>query len=442
MNLTFQLFTDGLWHDAMQVRFLDTQKGFQGGCHYGYVSDYLSLNLDHFDTRFAKAISAQLPLSFDLYQSTQAPAFLYDVAPAGAARRSLMKRLGSSKPAGLAEDIFLLARSTPAPVGHLRVKESMTYFETPVRNHPGFTRQDIVDRDSLFIEYAYEMGAAIGGASGAGGAAPKLLMTQDRAGRLHPDATLDDAEAAQHWFIKFPRNTGNQRDRDILISEFCYYQALNALGIETISPRGLALETANKPSLWMHRFDRAINEQGVERLAVESVYSLAGETEAGAYMEHGRAIDLLAGLWIDTGQRDQLDALIGEYLRRDLLNKILGNSDNHGRNTAIIRGESSLRLAPIYDLAPMVMDDEAISRTTKWAPPIEQAGEVNWRMACASLSRWVHPDDTFERLRARARELLALPDILASQPLPPATWRHPAVHLSDLTAYLGKGDLL
>lgn len=32
--------------------------------------------------------------------------------------------------------------------------------------------------DQHFLEYAYEQGAAIGGATGAGGEAPKLLMTQ------------------------------------------------------------------------------------------------------------------------------------------------------------------------------------------------------------------------------------------------------------------------
>lgn len=442
MELTIQLFTEGAWHDAMKLRFVDAQKGFEGGCHFAYLGHYLSNNLDCLETLFAKSVSALTPLSFTVYSAKSAPAFVYDIAPAGAARRSLMKRLGASKPADLSEDIFLLARSTPAPVGHLRIKESMTHFESHVGRHAGFARRDIIERDTRFIEYAYEMGAAIGGATGAGGAAPKLLMSEDHQGRLHPDAVLADGDVAQHWFVKFPRNNGNQRDREILASEFCYYQALNALGIETVSANGLALEAGSKPSLWMQRFDRAVGAQGVQRLAVESVYSLSGETQAGAYMEHKTVVDRLATLWIKTGQKQQVQALIDEYLRRDLLNKILGNSDNHGRNTSVIREQSSVRLAPVYDLAPMVMDDEGISRTTKWAFPVEQAGEVDWRMACASLGHWVDPHDAFERLRASARELLALPDILASQPLPAATWAHPGVHLTDLKDYLGKGGLL
>lgn len=77
---------------------------------------------------------------------------------------------------------------------------------------------------------------------------------------------------------------------------------------------------------------------------------------------HYKVIRLLAGLWRNAGQADQIPNLVADYLRRDLLNKILGNSDNHGRNTAIIRDTASFRLVPIYDLAPMVMDDEGMGK--------------------------------------------------------------------------------
>ncbi|WP_350643500.1 HipA domain-containing protein, partial [Psychrobacter sp. HY3-MNA-CIBAN-0198] len=89
---------------------------------------------------------------------------------------------------------------------------------------------------------------------------------------------LDDDQVSQHWFIKFARNQGLQRDQDILRSEYHYYRALQSLGIETVAAQGLALEEASKPSLWMHRFDRAVGVQGVERFAVESIYSAAGVT--------------------------------------------------------------------------------------------------------------------------------------------------------------------
>jgi serine/threonine-protein kinase HipA len=225
----------------------------------------------------------------------------------------------------------------------------------------GFARDDVTHRDSTFLEYAYEQGAAIGGATGAGGEAPKLLMAEDRAGLLYPDATLPDDRAHAHWLVKFARNKGSQTDQDILRSEYHYYRALQQLGVDTVPVTGLALEEARKPRLWMRRFDRAVTQDAagqlrVQRLAMESVYSLCSVTIPGHAMQHTEVLQALARLWRDVGQAAQIPAMVSDYLRRDLLNKILGNSDNHGRNTSIIRGDTSVRLAPIYDLAPMVMD--------------------------------------------------------------------------------------
>ncbi len=99
------------------------------------------------------------------------------------------------------------------------------------------------------------------------------------------------------------------------------------------------------------------------RTAVESMYSLCGVTEAGSYMLHTHVLGNLVELWRAVGQEQQIGDLVFEYMRRDLLNQVLGNSDNHGRNTAILRCEQGVRLAPIYDLAPMVMDEEGVSLT-------------------------------------------------------------------------------
>lgn len=192
----------------------------------------------------------------------------------------------------------------------------------------------------------------------------------------------------------------------------------------------------------MKRFDRRIGASGVERLAVESVYSLAGVTEPGSRMDHLEVIQGLAALWINAGQKDQVPDLVAEYMRRDLINKILGNSDNHGRNTAIIRGEDALRLAPIYDLAPMVMDAEGITRTTKWASPVEHMGEVDWRAACQLLEPLVDPQQAFERLRQDARGLLALPDLLAESGLPKAVIDHPHIALKNLEQRMKDWELL
>ncbi|MFJ4193800.1 HipA domain-containing protein [Pseudomonas sp. NPDC089534] len=447
-KLTLQMFTAGKWCDAMALNFDEPQKGFGSRCSFGYETAYLVENLDAVGSPFSKAVSARFPLDWDGQRSIT-PAFVHDIAPAGAAKKFLLARLGQDRPADVSADLYLLGHSTPAPIGNMRIKESAEAADE--RQPIGFARQEVVSRDHRFLEYAYEVGAAIGGATGAGGEAPKLLLTENRAGQLYPDAVLNDENVSQHWFVKFARNKGNQTDQDILRSEFHYYQALQALGIETVSAEGLALEEANKPSLWMQRFDRQVTGRGVERFAVESIYSLAGVTVSGSAMNHMDVIRMLARLWRDAGQADQIPALVADYLRRDLINKILGNSDNHGRNTAIIRDADSYRLAPIYDLAPMVMDDEGVTRTTKWPRDLERAGDIDWRGVCRALADISDPDDplaglsdtpeSFERLREDAQCLAELPDILAAGGLPDRTMNHPGVYLKDLEQHLKRWDL-
>ncbi|MBX8492414.1 HipA domain-containing protein [Pseudomonas cichorii] len=429
-NLTLQIYTNGQWRDAMRLCFEQPDEGLTGVCAYGYEQSYLIDSLEVMGDRLSKAVSAVHPLGWDSWRDKKAPAFLFDILPSGAARRSLLKRLHGERPADLSLDLFLLGRCTPAPIGNLRIKESVE----AIAGNPvvGFTRDEVVSRDSRFLEYAYEQGAAIGGATGAGGEAPKLLLVESRDGALHPDAVLPDAEAARHWFVKFARNKAEQTDQDILRSEYCFYRAIQQLGMDTVAAEGLALEEGHKPSLWMHRFDREISSAGVGRTAVESMYSLCGVAEAGSYMQHPQVLRNLVALWQDVGQDKQVGDLVFEYMRRDLLNQILGNSDNHGRNTSILRTGQGVQLAPIYDLAPMVMDGEGITRTTKWPKHIELAGEVNWRSACAEAAEWVDADELFQRLRAAAQELLALPDLLNADGLPTVTMNHPRIALRNL----------
>jgi serine/threonine-protein kinase HipA len=192
----------------------------------------------------------------------------------------------------------------------------------------------------------------------------------------------------------------------------------------------------------MHRFDREVTAEGVGRIAVESMYSLSGVSEPGSYIVHSEVLKNLIRLWQSIGQGEQVGDLVFEYVQRDLLNQLFGNSDNHGRNMSILRSESGVKLAPIYDLASMVMDEEGVTGTATWPRHIELSGEVNWRAACAEMSEWVNPDELFERLRTAAQSLLALPDLLSDEGLPVATMNHPRIALHDLPKRLGKWELI
>lgn len=244
-----------------------------------------------------------------------------------------------------------------------------------------------------------------------------------------------------HWFVKFPRGEATEIDQTILRSEYCYYRALDALGIATAGSKAASLEEGRRPNLWMPRFDRKVDKDGVQRIAVESIHSLAGNTLPGRHMSHLDTLDALARTWTAAGQAAQLPALLRDYLRRDLLNKILGNSDNHGRNTAILRTDEDMALAPIYDLAPMVMAPEGIARTTPWPASIEVAGDIDWRAACQALSSWCAPKQRFEQLREDVDRFRALPDLLRDIGRPDAAMDHPRIALARLDQRLRERGL-
>ena len=56
-----------------------------------------------------------------------------------------------------------------------------------------------------------------------------------------------------------------------------------------------------------------------------------------------------------------------EYLKRDVLNQAMRNTDNHARNTAIQRiSNGVVALTPIFDFAPMYKDPEMVPRAVQW----------------------------------------------------------------------------
>lgn len=411
-QFTIQTYIKGQWHDAMVLSVSDAQKVEESRCNVYYDQNYLVEFIDRLETPFELAISVNLPLSWTHVDSKGYPPFVYDIIPAGAARKSLQRRFGGERPNGMDMGFFLLSRCTPSPIGHLRVKESFEQIDQTRKE--AFARIEVVDRTSDFLEYAYESGAALGGATGAQGEAPKLIMVEGEDGALYADAMLPDELARRHWLVKFARNQATERDKNILRAEYHYYKAISQLGLNTISTDGLVLEEADKPSLWMPRFDRRVANAMVERIPVESIYSVCENTEPGSKMNHEDVLNRLINLWRMNGQNAELEELIFEYLRRDLLNRILGNSDNHGRNMAIFRYRGRFDLAPIYDLAPMVLDPEGVTRVTKWKA--EHLGNPDWNTICGLFQDVVSADVLFERLLGVAETFRALPDLLVDLP--------------------------
>jgi serine/threonine-protein kinase HipA len=428
-SITLQIHLDGRWCDALVLSFDSPRDSLRSRCTINYQPEYLVDQYIQLGTVKAPAVSANLPLEWDIWRES-APAFLRDIIPAGAGRRHLLSR--AVVPPGMSIDLFLLQQFAAAPIGHMRIKSATGALCSAQKLAGGFNRDEVVQEGMGILDQAWESGMAISGALGAGGEAPKIMLVEDASGQLYPDGAIRDADVCRHWFVKFPRNTATQLDRDILHSEYCFYRALSELGIDTIAADGLTHEAAKMNSIWMQRFDRTVTPDGVERIAVESMYSLCGVSNRGGFLNHFDVVDRLEETWIAAGQESEIPDMISEYLRRDLINQVTGNTDNHGGNLSILRGKERVSFAPVYDLAPMVLDVEGIVRITRWSAQIERLGSVDWEAVCARFSHRADPQWLFERMQADARLLLALPDLLLDLGIPQVAWRSPMIPLSRL----------
>lgn len=448
MTLTLQIFHGGRWQDAATLVFPSPEAGRGGPMQLEYEQRYALEWQFHDD---AHACSLVLPVDLmSVYRSSRWFGFLDDIMPAGASRRYWVSKLDLGHLPELQQDYMLLRHGTIAPVGNLRIKESLPELpEASILGKIRFGVSDVVERHTDFLEYAQEMGAASGGATGAGGEAPKLLVRCSKNDQVWVDTFQDDLSTADtHYLVKFPRGNRTQADSDILRTEYYYYQELAALGMDTMDVGKMRLiEGEHYPSLWLPRFDVDFIDGQLTHYGLESVYSILNKGP-GAYLNHFDTLRTLIKLLThqftvkELGLRFDSVSFAIEWVKRDLLNVVFGNSDNHGRNTALIKRSTEIWLSPIYDFAPMKADPEGIARTMKWGPPYEQGGQFDWYGIAQQLSDVVEPEQLIAELKALCRQLIGLKDRLIIRGAPEHFLAKPALGLANLDATLNRWKLL
>ncbi len=367
-----EIFLDSIWQHAASFESLgDEALGATGKARLCYDPVYVVNN----QGRREAALSPLFPVTFEWDTESQRwPAFMLDILPTGAARRTWLNRLEQDLPSDERADWRLLQIGGGNPIGNLRIAEAVEqHNKRDDCIHPGFDYEEIIKRGEAFIEYARRHGAPVSGSTGAQGDAPKFLLVEDLDGRWHADNTIPDAHISRHWLVKFPRGKRHS-DRVVLETEAAYYRAANAIGIYT----GKAV-SFDRDALFIPRFDRDVMHGKVIRHGVETLCSLADVRTYGREVSQNH----LAKALLEQSDNPQAD--IAEFIRRDMLNLALGNSDNHGRNTALLKKENRFRLAPLYDFAPMYLDDAGIPRCCRWDD--EQASRPNWRAIAAELGR-------------------------------------------------------
>lgn len=447
-TLTIQAHLKDEWTDIALLTFPESDNDNWLITRVEYLLDYALEFLERDDTH---AVSMNNPVSL-FFDDDGRPGwlrFIDDIIPSGASRRYWINFLDiGDLPAGQ-QNFILLKYGTMSPVGNLRIKESVPDYDAGADGRT-FTVDDVINRAADFLDYAQERGAAAGGATGAGGEAPKLLLRcrDDNAVWIDTWQNKPGNQDAS-YLVKYPRGARTEIDCNILRAEYHYYHELTALGFSTIAVHNMRLEEGlNYPSLWLPRFDIRIDDRGkVNRLGLESVYSLL-QKAPGVTLEHEATLRTLiekithSNTVREQGYHFDIAGFVIEWVRRDLLNIIFGNSDNHGRNTAFIKEDGAIMLSPIYDFAPMKADPEGIPRAMKWSLAYESGGDYDFVGIAEALSDLVPADEMMGALRETAARLVGLPERLATRGVPDQILEMPGIGFKFIEQKLARWSLL
>lgn len=426
-TVTLQLFNQGQWWDAATLSFSDER--LSASCSLCYEPEYIAAAATY-DIRDCWACSVNAPISIIPKDYNNWPALLDDILPVGKSRDWWLKHLNVSRASEFQQNYALLTHACISPVGNLRIKESVP--EKSNTDPRRFPIEDVVSLQYDFLEYANEQGAAVGGATGAGGVAPKLLLMLEDGNVFIDGDFAGKSLRATPYLTKFARNRRTARDNNILKAEGVFYQVLTELlkdsGVKTINVDKLKIledQQSGQVSLWLPRFDVVFENGKATKIGVESLYSII-DAEAGSYQEHFYVMETVWRKISATTQMTQSE-FAKQYVVRDFLNIIFGNSDNHGRNISLLKFDGDISFAPIYDFAPMKADEEGVTRLFKWGRNCETGGHVNFSNVAKQLSDFCDPDELILFLNQLAEKLTDLPERLVRLNCPDEIVNFPAI---------------
>lgn len=353
MRSVIEVFQDGRWVPAAE--FAPAGGGYRST--FEYLPEYV----------FGKKptpVSLAMPVTMERQGidgeagAPPCPPFLLDLVPQGRGRQFLARELDI--PDTDDADLLLTQHGAFNPIGNLRLDTAVRFYDDRRRSYPagdgeGFTLDDIRLRRDAFLEHLWLHSMLSAGTTGVQGAAPKFLLTQDANRLWFADAALPDALAVKHWLIKLPRGS-HSSDYAVLRNEAAYLRVAGRCGLRV---EGEPMH--ENDMLFVPRFDRVVRADGLHRLAQETLASLAGIRGFGLPVS---LFALVAGF-----RRHVTDPAgeILEFIRRDVLNLAMRNSDNHARNTSVQRlPDGRVQLTPVYDFAPMYLDRGMIVRGCRW----------------------------------------------------------------------------
>lgn len=373
-RLTLEIHVGGAWREAAVLAITDDALGIRSPTALDYDTGYFidMASEDLADGRAVtdiRALSVRHPVDLAGARFDTWPPFLVDLLPQGQARRRLADELGYGEDdPKLAYP--LLVRGGGSPIGNIRIGEAWTAEQARIAGIAvqGVSTEEIFERSPAFTFLADTFALVASGSSGVQGEWPKILMTQAEDGLWYPDPVVEDARARAHAIVKMSRARFAE-DRAILAAEAPYLEVARDFGLRVGAPL-----THRRDTLLIPRFDRRVGASGVTRLGQESIVSASGIAAFGHLGSHESYIATLAASCSEPA------AEIVEYVLRDVLARAMGDTDNHGRNTALQKHpDGRIALTPLFDFAPMTLDPGVIAPSTTWACLRGTGGGLDYR---------------------------------------------------------------
>lgn len=311
-------------------------------------------------------LSASLPLREEAYSPSASAPFFEGLLPEGAVRSSIARsfRLSEEDGFGLlrvlgadcagAVTVLTPESQPPRPgIGRLRPlsEEELAQLIEDLPRHPlGVDPADEGVRLSLGgIQHKLVLvGSAVRGFSQPLEGAPSTCLLKPELGQ-YPDLAVNEA--------------------------FCM-RVLRSVGLR-VADVGL-LEIGSTRCLYVARFDRMLDAgRRAVRLHQEDMCQAMGISPSAKYEDNGGpsiagVVGLLRRIRGPNMARD-----INDLIHGVLANFVLGNSDAHGKNFALLYEPSGVRLAPFYDVVSTSVYPDLTDRMAMAIGGVTDPGQVD-----------------------------------------------------------------
>ncbi len=310
-------------------------------------------------------LSASLPPQEKAFTPSQSAPFFEGLLPEGSVRAAIARRFGLSE-----EDGFGLLGVLGADCAGAVVVLPEGDRPAPVAGE-GIRLLDADELESLVDELPRRPLGISAEADGVrlslGGVQDKLVLTRTSSGQFGQPT----GGAPSTCLLK----PDYGRYEDLAVNEAFCMKVASASGLATAATEIVRVGTT--PCLYVERFDRATDGDGVVRIHQEDMCQALGVLPAAKYEENGGpSVAAIVGLLRGVGSsRAAVD--INSFVKAVLIDFLLGNSDAHGKNFALLYDPSTgVRLAPLYDIVSTSVYPDVTDRLAMRIGGAEDPAEV------------------------------------------------------------------